>query len=117
MCLSIVTQNFESCSMHHRQFRTLKRSMDCPQAKAYTNEMLWPKLQAPAISFHGSGPWPSGSPYTFIESSALVTIPLKLSTLDKNFSRHFKILLETICMKCQKLFSGKNKKNINLSFA
>ena len=25
--------------------------------------------------------------------------------------------IETICMKCQNLFSGKNKKNINLSSA
>ena len=24
---------------------------------------------------------------------------------------------ETICMSCQRLFSGKNKKNINLSYA
>ena len=65
-----------------------------------------------------------------------VLIDLALSTLGKIFSRrHFEIFFlfsqktgndiscksspkETICMKCQILFSGKNKKNIiNLSSA
>ena len=42
---------------------------------------------------------------------------LTLSTLGKIFSRrHFEVFFpekqETVCMKCQILFSGKNKKNI-----
>ena len=50
-----------------------------------------------------------------------------LGTLDKIFSRHFEIfyfswktgfdIKETVCTKCQILFSGKNKKNINMSSA
>ena len=54
-----------------------------------------------------------------MSSAALVvTATLTLSTLGKIFSRrHFEIFFlffpekETICMKCQILFSGKNKKN------
>ena len=43
------------------------------------------------------------------------------SVLGKNFSGHFEIFIlfssentEKICMKCQSLFSGKNKKSISI---
>ena len=54
------------------------------------------------------------------ESSPVLQSFLTLSTLGKIFSRqHFEIFFFSyFCMKCQILFSGKNKKNIiNLSSA
>ena len=48
--------------------------MDCPRARARTAWMIWPELQARAISFWRSRPWPKGSQYTLIVPEAKVTI-------------------------------------------
>ena len=65
----------------------------------------------------------------FCRKEQELVLKLALGMLGKNFSRlHFKKsfflsflfkvdFLRTICMKCQSLFYGKNKNNINLSSA